>query len=135
MTRGLKPSKLVAGSSQVQTAPTPPAHLSRDGKAEWRRVAPILVERRILTFGDLGILESYATAIGLVREASRHLQTQGIVLENGKRNPAAGILTAAQTAALRAASELGLTPVARSRAGMNGNPSSDDDDDNPLAVR
>ncbi|MDD9730448.1 phage terminase small subunit P27 family [Mameliella sp. AT18] len=135
MTKGLKPTRLIADSSPVMKVPTAPAHLSRDAKTEWRRVAPILVERCILTIGDLGILESYCSAIGLVREASKHLQTEGLVLENGKRNPAAGIMTTAQTVALRAASELGLTPVARSRSGMSAQADPDDDTDNPLAVR
>jgi phage terminase small subunit len=49
-----------------------PAHhahrlvLSADGKGEWRRVVPLLIERRILTDADL---ESYCVAIGSMREA------------------------------------------------------------------
>lgn len=134
MTRGLKPT-LKPGSHTLTKAPTPPAYLPKDAKAEWRRVAPILVARGILTVADLGILESYCTAIALVREASRDVQIRGLVLENGKRNPAVGIITAGQTQALRAANDLGLTPAARSRAGMMAPADDDDETDNPLAVR
>ena len=127
MTRGLKPSPIKAGTSTLERAPPPPSHLSRDAKAEWRRVAPILVERRVLPVAALGVLERYAPAVGMMREATKHIQIAGIVLDTGKRNPSVGILTAAQTQALRAANDLGLTPAARSRAGMMGGAGDDDD--------
>lgn len=134
MTRGLKPSTIVAGSSPVMTVPAAPAYLSREAKAEWRRVAPILIlERKVLTVADLAALENFVIASGTMREMHRLLQVEGYVLENGKRHAAVGILTAMQQQQLRCAGELGLTPSARSRAAMIG--ADDDDDDNPLAVQ
>lgn len=133
--RGLKPSTIVAGTSPVTKTPAPPAYLSKDAKAEWRRVAPILInERRVLTIADLAVLENFVIATGTMREMHRLLQAEGYVLANGKRHSAAGILTAAQQQQLRCAGELGLTPSARSRAAMM-DAADDDDDDNPLAVR
>lgn len=118
MTRGLKPSTIVAGTSPVTAIPRPPAYLSKDAKAEWRRVAPILSdERKVLTLADLAALENYVIAVATMREAHRELQASGLLIA-GKRNPASTILLQAQQQQLRAAGELGLTPAARSRATM-----------------
>jgi P27 family predicted phage terminase small subunit len=136
--RGTKPH-LVVDNSAVKRVPSPPAWLSKDAKAEWRRVMPILVERKILTTADLGSLENYCTAIGQVWEMERHLQEHGHVFEvfkdteDGpislglKRNPAVGIQSDAMTRARLLAAELGLTPVSRSRPSIR-----DDEDDDSL---
>lgn len=137
--RGVKPH-LVVDNGAVRKAPSTPAWLSRDAKAEWRRVLPILIERRILTKADLASLENYCTAIGQVREMERHLQENGHVVEvfkldsegekislGMKRNPAVGIQSDAMTRARLLAAELGLTPVSRSRPAIR-----DDDDDDSL---
>lgn len=116
--RGRKPAGIVAGTSPVTKVPLVPAWLSKDAKAEWRRVAPILVnERKVLTEADLGTLESYCIATGTVREAHRALNRDGLVVA-GKRHPAFGMMNAAQTTARLCAAELGLTPVSRSRPTM-----------------
>ena len=137
--RGTKPH-LVVDNGAVRIAPRPPAWLSKDAAAEWRRVVPILVERRILTRADLGSLENYCVAIGQVREMERHLQEHGHVFEafkempdgrvvslGMKRNPAVGIQSDAMTRARLLAAELGLTPVSRSRPSIR-----DDGDDDSL---
>ncbi|MBN9437034.1 phage terminase small subunit P27 family [Bosea sp. (in: a-proteobacteria)] len=130
--RGLKPSTIVPGSSPVETVPRPPSYLSKDAKAEWRRVAPILSdERKVLTLADLAALENYVIAVATMQQAHRELQATGLLIA-GKRNPVSTILLQAQQQQLRAAGELGLTPSARSRANMIG--SDDDDDDNPLTI-
>ncbi|TCM57825.1 P27 family predicted phage terminase small subunit [Rhizobium sp. PP-F2F-G48] len=119
MTRGLKPSTITPGTSPVVTVPPPPAYLSKDAKAEWRRVAPILIlERKVVTFADMGALENYCIALGTMRELHRLLQVEGHVSASGKRHPASTALIQAQQMQLRAAGELGLTPSARSRAVM-----------------
>lgn len=124
--RGTKP--------HMKEAPDPvtgipaPRWLSKDAKAEWARVMPILTERRILTEADLGSLENYCIATGQVREMERALQKQGHIIEaNGmpKRNPAVGIQSDAMTRARLLAAELGLTPVSRSRPAIR----EDDDAD------
>jgi P27 family predicted phage terminase small subunit len=120
--RGRKP-EMKPDQEAVKEARPAPAWLSKEAKAEWRRVMPILIERRILTDADLGILESYCVATGIVREAQRLLSKDGLVLE-GKRHPAFGMMNAAQTNQRLCAAELGLTPVSRSRPSIR-----DDDDD------
>lgn len=128
MARGRRPQTLTTATSTVRKTPRPPAWLGDDAKAEWRRVAPILVERNVLTDADLGTLESYCAAIGNVREAQRALNRDGLVVA-GKRHPAFGILNAAQTTARLTAGELGLTPVSRSRPAIRDDAVNDDGDD------
>lgn len=126
--RGVKPH-LVVDNAAVAKAPGVPAWLSVDAKREWKRVVPILVERRILTTADLGSLENYCTAIGQVREMERQLQRDGHVIDTDKglkRHPAVGIQSDAMTRARLLAAELGLTPVSRSRPAVRGESAGDD---------
>lgn len=130
--RGRKPASIVSGSSSVTAVPNPPAYMSKDAKAEWRRVAPILVtERKTLTEADLGTLENYCLATGTMRQAQRILNAEGLVTAAGKRHPAFGIMNAAQTTQRLCAAELGLTPVSRSRPAVR---SEGNHDDNPFGI-
>lgn len=132
MTRGLKPSTIVAGSSTLTDAPRPPFGLSKDAKAEWRRVAAILIERRVLTLADLSALEGLCMAYGMMKQCDREVQLHGNVLSNGKRNPASTAAIQAMQMYLRAADHFGLTPTSRSKASIVS--TDDDDDTNPLKV-
>jgi P27 family predicted phage terminase small subunit len=124
--RGTKPH-LVIDNDAVCRVPAPPAWLSKDAKAEWRRVMPAMVTRRILTVADLASFENYCLAIGTVREMERTLQINGYTFETEggaiKRHPAVAIQSDAMTRARLLAAELGLTPVSRAR------PTIRDDDD------
>lgn len=112
-----------------------PAWLSRDAKAEWRRVMPIITARRILTDADLGSLENYCVATGQVREMQRVIGQQGHVIETDRgprAHPAVRIQADAMTRARLLAAELGLTPVSRSRPAIR--EESDDDHSTALGV-
>ncbi|MEH2517555.1 P27 family predicted phage terminase small subunit [Bradyrhizobium sp. AZCC 1610] len=122
--KGRKPA--LAADQKALGVVKPAAWLSTHAKAEWRRVMPDLVERRILTNADLGSLESYCIAIGRVRELEKLLRA-GIDPKLFRMQDQA-IKTARQLAA-----ELGLTPVSRSRPSIRDD-NQDDDDDNPLNV-
>ncbi|GLK76703.1 terminase [Methylopila jiangsuensis] len=122
--RGAKPN-LKPAARPVLDASRPPAWLSKDAKAEWKRVMPLLIERRILSDADLGSLENYAVSIGRVREIERLIQSAGVDPALFRMQDKA-IQTARQLA-----SELGLTPVSRSRPALNEEP--DEDDTSPLA--
>jgi P27 family predicted phage terminase small subunit len=116
----------------VSAIPKPPAWLSREAKAVWCEVAPILHERKVLTKGDLGTLESYCTATGTVREMQKVINRDGsIVFIKGipKRHPALGIQNAAMTTARLCAEALGLTPVSRSRPAMRDEPEAENEFD------
>ena len=115
--RGTKPSHLTVVETPFDET-EPPVWLSADAKAEWRRIMPLLTERRILTDADRGSLENYCLAIGQVREMERMLQKDGHVVMVGtvpKKHPAVAIQSDAMTRARLLAAELGLTPVSRSR--------------------
>lgn len=116
-----------------------PEWMGKDARAEWDRVYPILVERKILTRADLGILENYCAAIGQAREAGREVARLGLVqlvyavdkegnsrVIASRKNPAVAIEADAQNRARQMASEFGLTPVARSRPTVQDEPDQDD---------
>lgn len=129
--RGTKPH-LASDPNGMASVPKAPTFLGKDAKAEWRRVTPLLVERRILTDGDLGTLESYATAIGTVREARRVIEREGMTFMGAsgpKRHPAVGVMNEAMGLALRLAAELGLTPVSRSRPAIRDDDHEDGEED------
>ena len=130
--RGRKPSAIVTGSRPVTTVPRPPALLSKEAKAEWKRVAPILIdERKTLTEADLATLVNYCIAVGTMWQAHCLLNTEGLVRADGKKHPAFSILNNAQTTQRLCAAELGLTPVSRSRPAMRNEGT---DDDNPFGI-
>lgn len=132
--KGRKPSTISILEDAITEAPKPPGWLSKEAKAEWKRIAPLLVSRGILTTGDLGTLEGYCVAYGTVRQSERTLQIEGITFATDKgllkRNPAVAIQADAQNRMLRYATELGLTPVSRSRPAVRSK--SDDDGPSPL---
>jgi P27 family predicted phage terminase small subunit len=120
---------MIAPKAPLDAIPSPPSYLPKDGKAEWRKVARILiVERKTLTEADLATLESYCIAVATMREARRVLNAAGLLL-GGKRHPAFGVMNAAQTTQRLCAAELGLTPVSRSRPAVR-----DDGDDEGLGA-
>lgn len=130
--RGRKPSGIVAGSSPVTTVPSAPTYLPKDGKAEWRKIAPILVlERKTLTEADLATLENYCLAVGTMRAAQRLINIEGLVRADGKKHPAVSIMNNAQTTQRLCAAELGLTPVSRSRPAVRND---DEGNDNPFDI-
>lgn len=136
--RGTKPHLRIERDGLANRPP--PEFLSEDAKAEWRRIVPILADRRILTEADVGSLENYCMAIGTVREMDRDVQKTGAVqkvykldkdgnsvLVSMRKNPAVSIRSDAMTQARLLAAELGATPVSRSRPAV-----ADDDDDDDL---
>ena len=134
--RGRKPQSIIIGSAPLDAALKSPAWFSKDARAEWLRVLPILAARNTITEADLPTLENYCTAIGTVREAQREINKHGLIIDSAKgakRNPAFGIQNAAMTTARLCASELGLTPVSRSRPSIR-NDNDNDDNSSDLGV-
>lgn len=80
-------------------APPPPKGLSREAGAHWRQQATLLVARRVLTEGDLVALEAWSRAAGLLCQADREIQRDGILVAGprGGRypHPAIGVRRAA----------------------------------------
>lgn len=103
-------------------APSAPSWLSRDAKAEWKRALPGLVMRGIITATDLANFENYCVAVGRVREIERELQKSFDL-------PLCRAQDKAIATARLLATELGLTPISRSRAAIVGD---DGDDASPF---
>ncbi|GAB1380441.1 P27 family phage terminase small subunit [Pararhodobacter aggregans] len=125
--RGVKP-QITADREPLVKAPRPPSFFGPLALAEWKRIMPVLIGRRVICAADLGQIETYCVMAGLVREIETQRQLAGGVIDGrlfGVQN------RAAQTARQIAAT-LGLDPVSRARIATGGDDAPDDDD--PLAV-
>ena len=133
--KGTKP-QLSADRDAIGEVPNAPTWLSKDARAEWRRIMPLLIERRILTTADMGSVENYCIAIGQIRQLDRAIKIEGLIIQTDKgprANPAVRLQADAMSRSLRLAAELGLTPVSRSRPAIRD--FEDDETDSPLDLR
>jgi len=107
-------SKVKAGQ-----APSMPAWLSREGKAEWRRVVDYLVRHCGLLPCDRAALANYCMLVGDVHRLRRALEEKGetYTTPSGivRARPEVGMLSVAVRNLRGWAGELGLTPEARLR--------------------
>ncbi|MER9763709.1 P27 family phage terminase small subunit [Mesorhizobium sp. M0138] len=125
--RGVKPA-LSHDRDPLTKAPPPPRYFSAFAKAEWARVIPRLIDDRIITKADLGGVEDFCLARGLVREIDAIMRDDsGAIDLKLVRAQDKAMQTARQLAA-----EYGLSPTSRARVGGR---EDDDDDTNPLDVR
>ena len=112
--RGRKPNlKVIEGGTAPGRCPVAPSWLTPQAKAEWKRSAPQLHARKLLTPDTLATLESYCIAIGLVRECEDIMSSEGRMVKgkNGaKPHPPFKMQGAAMREARLLAAELGLTP-------------------------
>jgi P27 family predicted phage terminase small subunit len=127
------------GSLQFPAASgTAPRWLSKVAKAEWRRVAPLLMDQGLLLETDTAILAAYCIAFAGYLECVRQIQEQGqtIIVESQTRtgrtskpvkNPAVALMFEYQRAMLAAAAKLGFSPYDRER--IEGSDSLDDPED------
>lgn len=123
--RGRKPT-LHPDDDALTKAPPVPKHLAPQAKAEWRRIMPQLINRRIITRADLAGVENYCICIGTVRQIEEQRAGGAIDVK------LFGVLNRAAQTARQLAAEYGLTPTSRTRIGNARQ--DDDDDDNPLSV-
>lgn len=121
--RGRKPNlKLIEGGAAPGRCPVAPSWLTPQAKAEWKRAAPQLHARRLLTPDTLATLESYCIAIGLVRECEDIMTREGRMVEGedgAKPHAAFKMQGAAMREARLLAAELGLTPHRRGTKGKS----------------
>ncbi|RGP37694.1 phage terminase small subunit P27 family [Pseudotabrizicola alkalilacus] len=124
--RGVKPP-IQPDVEALTKAPPIPAYLAEQAKAEWRRIMPQLISRRIITRADLAGVEAYCSAAGAARQIAEIINAMPVPdLKLG------GLQIRYMQAARQLAAEYGLTPTSRARIGSAA-PDADDDDD-PLAV-
>lgn len=130
LTRGRKPDTIPAASDALDRTPPAPAWLAPHARAEWKRVAPILVARGTITKADLGMLESYCAAAGSARQIAEALATMS--LPDPKLG---GLQIRYATLARQLAAEFGLSPVSRTRIGADPEQHAPDARPNPLSFR
>lgn len=123
--RGIKPP-LSADADALVKAPAAPAYIAAQAKAEWKRIMPQLIARRIITRADLTGVENYCAAVGICRQIEQ--QRAGGLIDPKMF----GVWNRAAQTARQLAAEYGLTPTSRARIG-SAVPDTPDDDD-PLAV-
>ncbi len=109
--KGTKPH-LRSDRDAVRKSLPAPKWMSDEARVEWRRVMPILVERRILTTADLGSLENYCVSTGRIRSIETEMQATS---DPELRVKLFRVQDKAMQSARLLAAELGLTPVSRSR--------------------
>lgn len=107
-----------------------PDWLAEDARAEWDRVMPDLIDRKILTDADLGNLENYCICIGRVRQMEAKIQTEP---DPEMMLKLIRVQDKAMASARQLGAELGLTPVSRSRPAVR-EKEDEDSGDNPLSV-
>jgi P27 family predicted phage terminase small subunit len=118
-----------------RSAPNPPTWLSREARAEWRRIVPGLEALDLIKAEDRAALVVWCETWSRFVLAVKTYRAEGITLvnpESGRahRHPAVGI---AETAAaqLRAyAAEFGLSPASERRLGTTA--PGGDNEDNPF---
>jgi P27 family predicted phage terminase small subunit len=102
-------------------------------RSEWLAVTDDLRKRQMLTEAMFGSVDAYVMALWNMRTAQEALDRHGALIDGGKgilkQNPAISLLGKAQSTVLRLASELGLTPAARSRPKMKGGNGGDNQPD------
>ncbi len=105
--------------------PTPPAWLSRIGKAEWRRVVTQLSKvKGLLQTVDLSLLAVYCDTYAAYRKAQQFLDKQGETYVMRDKDgqvkyvaqfPQVSIVRAAADQLRKLAGEFGFSPASRSR--------------------
>ena len=107
----------------LKRAPNAPRWLPPEGRALWKRVAPKLVEKRLLTGENLAVLEGLCAVYATARQSDAVLQRDGLTMTVGtngytQQRPEAAISHKNWALFIRYASELGLTPSAAARLGI-----------------
>lgn len=106
------------GPSFVRDAPEPPTWLSREAKAEWRRVVPELERLRLLSRVTRASLSAYCETWATFVKATRTVQRDGLTIDAKQgmlAHPAVGIARSAGAELRRWAVEYGLTPASEQK--------------------
>lgn len=115
--RGRKPNLVAIVRNDVSGGcPPAPAWLTQHAKTEWRRTAPELHARGLLTEDVLATFEAYCVAAGLIRETEEIMAADGRLIQGkdgATPHPAFRMQNTAMREARLLAAELGLTPHRR----------------------
>lgn len=103
----------------LELVPDPPCRLERVARAEWDRIAPLLIKLRLLSQLDLGALVGYCRAFADCVAARNHIEKHGRYqkADGGgfKLNPAVRDAHRAAELVKGYLVEFGMSPSSRSR--------------------
>jgi len=108
--------------------PEMPKFLNAEGRAEWRRIIPILVDMKVLTVADGKALAAYCSAYAQLVKAEAAIEKYGLIcatldqltgVAELKVNPAVRIKSDALRHMKSFLLEFGLTPASRSKLKIN----------------
>lgn len=122
--RGRKPKPQTGTLAQTPLSALPrcPSHLNDVARKEWRRLATPLHEAGILTLADRAALAAYCAAYARWVEAEEKLAMTPTLLKTPsgyvQQSPWLTVANKQMELMGRYMSELGLTPVARTRAAL-----------------
>lgn len=135
--RGRRVATLKAIEGGMKGLPRMPDHVPASMADEWGVIARDLHKRKLLTESGLGVVATYLVALWCVREAQKAIEEHGVLVKGAhgalKPNPASGMLSRAQETVARLSAELGLTPLSRSRKGLQ-QPEEGTDDGAPAGL-
>lgn len=126
-------------------APAPPTWLSREAKAEWRRVAPALERLDLVKPEDRATLAGYCQVWARLVAAYQDINKNGLTVRNEStrkdgtssvwwtKNPAVQVAEQCETRLLQYAGQFGLTPAAERNVSKRDD-GRDEFEANPFAV-
>lgn len=104
---------------QLTALPPAPGFLDRMGKAEWKRVGPELIEKGLLSEGDLAAFTAYCANVSRAVAAEKVLKREGLTFETAQGflmpRPEVAIARQCWHQVRQFSQEFGLTPSARAR--------------------
>lgn len=133
--RGLPGKRPVNGDEPKfeKTTPVCPAHLSDEGKREWRRITKQLASADLLTIVDRAALAAYCQAWGRWVEAEESIKKHGVLVKSPQgfpmQSPYLCIANKAMEQMQRMLVEFGMTPSSRSRIKVSSTSGSDPQED------
>ncbi len=111
--------------------PSPPAHLSKEARKEWRRSGQLLLETGLITDLDRAAFAAYCQAWGRWVEAEEALRQYGMMLRGPNNTPVRSPYLQVANQALDQLrgllSDFGMSPASRSR--VSASPLAPEDDE------
>lgn len=117
--------------------PSCPSWLSREAKAEWRRVIKWLVSSRVVAEVNRAALTAYCICWGRMHKAEAQIKKKGEVYVSAKtgveyQSPWVAIANNARSELVKLAAEFGMTPASAGRVSPTG--ASAEVEDDPAAT-
>lgn len=118
-----------------EQAVVPPVELPEDALAVWRRLAPDLIAKRVMTAWDVDLFGAFCCEVALYHRAWAEVEANGTNIDRPRSgpvvSPAFRVAQSCLDAARSLAASYGLTPADRARLKIEPNSS----DLNSLAAR